>query len=221
MGATTHGGAGAGLGLRSRQHVKRLLDVCLAAVLLAGALPLLLIAAMAILLDSRGPVGFSQVRVGAEGRPFRLYKLRTMVLHNDDSEHTAYVAALIRGDAHVHDGMFKLVADLRVTRVGRLLRRYSVDELPQLWNVLRGDMSLVGPRPALPGEVALYDEPTRERLRGKPGLTGLAQVRGRCQLPFEEMVSLDIEYLRSSSLLLDLRILLMTPYVVLSCRGAA
>lgn len=204
-----------------QRRAKRILDVCLASLLLLATLPLLAAASVAIVLDSPGPAIFSQMRAGAGGRPFRLYKLRTMVHGNDASEHIAYVAALISGRADAHRGMFKLVEDRRVTRVGRWLRSCSIDELPQLVNVLRGEMSMVGPRPALPAEVALYDADTHERLRGRPGMTGLAQVSGRCQLSFDEMVRLDVEYLRTWNLALDLRILLRTPRAVLSRRGAA
>jgi lipopolysaccharide/colanic/teichoic acid biosynthesis glycosyltransferase len=178
-------------------------------------------AALAVRTDTRGPVLFAQERVGLGGRTFRILKLRTMVVDNDDSEHAAYVAALITGRAHTREGVYKLVGDSRITRVGRFLRRYSIDELPQLWNVLRGDMSLVGPRPALPREVALYDGHARRRLAVKPGLTGLWQVSGRCELSFVEMVDLDIAYGRDWSLLSDVRILLKTPAAALTGRGAA
>ena len=201
--------------------VKRALDLTAGVLALTLTLPVLLLAALAVKLDSPGPVLFTQTRVGASGRRFRIYKLRTMVVDNDDSEHRAYVASLIRGEAGTHGGMFKLVRDPRITRVGRVLRRLSIDELPQLWNVLRGDMSLVGPRPPLPNEVSLYDERAWQRLRVRPGLTGLAQISGRCQLSFDEQVTKDIEYWQRWSLLLELRILLKTPAAVFSKRGAA
>jgi lipopolysaccharide/colanic/teichoic acid biosynthesis glycosyltransferase len=200
---------------------KRVLDVLGSAVLLLVALPLLVVAAVAVKLDSRGPVLFAQERVGLGGRTFRIVKFRSMVVDNDDTEHAAYVARLITGQATAHDGVFKLVKDARVTRVGRFIRRYSIDELPQLWNVLRGNMSLVGPRPALPREVVLYDATARQRLRVKPGVTGIWQVSGRCELSFAEMVELDVAYGRNWALTTDLAILLKTPAAAFTGRGAA
>lgn len=200
---------------------KRLLDLCLAPVLLVLALPVLLVAVVAVRLDSKGPAIFRQVRLGAGGRQFRLYKLRTMFVDGDDAAHRAYTAALIAGSASRQDGMFKLVGDPRITRVGRFLRRLSIDEVPQLWNVIRGDMSLVGPRPPLPNEAALYDAWARQRLSAKPGITGLWQVSGRCRLSFDEMVTLDLRYLQEWSPLLELKIVLKSPVVVLLRRGAA
>ena len=201
--------------------LKRILDVLGAAVLLVLFLPVVAVTALLIKLDSPGPVLFRQERVGLAGRPFTLLKLRSMTTGNDDTEHAEYVASLIKGEATAHGGVFKLVGDARVTRVGRVIRRFSVDELPQLWNVLRGEMSLVGPRPALPREVALYDAKARERLSIKPGLTGLWQVSGRCELSFAEMVALDVAYGRTWSLGKDLLILAKTPLAAVSARGAA
>lgn len=200
---------------------KRSLDVVISLMTLVLVLPVLIIAAVAIKLDSPGPVLFRQERIGAHGRRFRIYKLRTMVVGNDDSLHKAYVAALIRGTAPKHDGMFKLVRDPRITRVGSVLRRLSIDEVPQLWNVVRGEMSLVGPRPPLPAEVDLYDDRALQRLAGKPGVTGLPQVSGRCELTFAEIVELDLEYLDRWSPWLELQILLRTPLAIVSKRGAA
>ena len=200
---------------------KRALDIVIATLALLIVLPALSLAAIAIKLDSRGPVLFTQWRSGVRGRRFRIYKLRTMAVDNDDTLHRAYVAALIRGEAGRQDGMFKLVSDPRVTRVGRVLRRLSIDEVPQLWNVLIGEMSLVGPRPPLPAEVELYDDRALQRLEAKPGITGLPQVRGRCELTFAESVDLDLEYLRSWSVWLELKILLLTPLAVVSKKGAA
>lgn len=203
------------------QCFKRALDVTVAGLALVLLAPLVLLVAVAIRLDSPGRAIFRQTRVGSGGKRFVLYKFRTMTLGNDDSRHQAYVAALIRGVAEPNDGMFKLVGDRRITRFGRILRRFSLDEVPQLWNVLRGDMSLVGPRPPLPGEVALYDARSRERLRIKPGITGLWQVSGRCLLTFERMVELDTEYWRSWTPWLDLQIIARTPWAMLTGRGAS
>jgi lipopolysaccharide/colanic/teichoic acid biosynthesis glycosyltransferase len=201
--------------------VKRALDLVGAAVLLLATAPVLVLTALAVKLESRGPVLFTQVRTGRDGTSFRILKFRSMVVGGDDSAHRAYVASLIAGEAGDEDGVFKLVSDPRVTRVGRFIRRYSLDELPQLWNVLRGDMSLVGPRPALPHEVELYDARARQRLAVKPGLTGLWQVSGRCELSFADMVALDVAYSQRWSLLQDLHILARTPLVALTGRGAA
>ncbi|MDQ3895752.1 MAG: sugar transferase [Actinomycetota bacterium] len=200
---------------------KRALDVVLAFAGLVAVLPVLLVAMVAVRFDSRGPAVFRQVRIGVDGRRFRLYKLRTMYQGNDDRAHRAYVARLIAGAGERCDGVYKLVDDPRITRVGRVLRKLSIDELPQLWNVLKGDMSLVGPRPPLPHETELYPARAWGRLRVKPGITGLWQVSGRCELSFEDMVSLDVRYWQRWSFLSDLRILLKTPGTVFSRRGAA
>ena len=200
--------------------VKRALDVTIAMVGLLLVLPVLLPAMVAVRLDSPGPVLFRQTRMGANGRRFRLYKLRTMHHGNDDRAHREYVAKLITGAGERCNDVYKLVHDPRITRLGRLLRSWSIDELPQLWNVLRGDMSLVGPRPPLPHETELYPARAWGRLRVKPGVTGLWQVSGRCELSFEDMVSLDVRYWQRWSILSDLRILLKTPRTVLSRKGA-
>ena len=208
------------LGPRQRAF-KRALDVAVALVLLVLALPVLVVAAIAIKLDSRGPVLFPHVRFGAGGRRFRCYKLRTMHETEEDEEHQRYVAAMIRGEAPTENGLFKRASNPRITPVGRLLRRLSVDELPQLWNVLKGDMSVVGPRPPVPVEAALYGAREWQRLRMKPGLTGLAQLRGRSALRFDLIVSADLEYASRWTPLLDLVILARTPVAVLTGRGAA
>ena len=201
--------------------LKRAVDVVVAGALLVLSLPVLALAAVAIMVEGRGGVFFSQTRVGRGGLPFRMYKLRTMLPANDGSEHKTYVAELIRGQGRPQGGMYKLIADDRRTRVGRVLRSFSIDELPQLWNVLRGDMSVVGPRPPLPAEVALYDEAAWARMAVNPGLTGLWQVSGRSRLAFQEMVELDVRYWQEWSPLLDLRILLRTPKAVLWGRETA
>jgi lipopolysaccharide/colanic/teichoic acid biosynthesis glycosyltransferase len=149
-----------------------------------------------------------------------MLKLRTMTVGNDDREHREYVAALIKGEGSTHGGSFKLMGDRRITRVGRFLRRYSLDELPQLLNVVRGDMSLVGPRPPVTAEVDHYDVTHWMRLRVKPGMTGAWQVAGRCELTYDEMVRLDVDYWRSWSVRTELRILVRTLPAVLSGRGA-
>jgi lipopolysaccharide/colanic/teichoic acid biosynthesis glycosyltransferase len=174
--------------------------------------PLLLLVALAIRIESRGPVFFVQTRVGKDGRTFGMVKFRSMVV---DAE------ARLAGLAGDRSGLcFKAKDDPRITRVGRLLRRSSMDELPQLWNVLRGEMSLVGPRPALPAEVAEYPPMARQRLAALPGITGLWQVSGRADVSFDDMIALDVDYVRNPGLLRDLSILARTLRVVLSGRGA-
>jgi lipopolysaccharide/colanic/teichoic acid biosynthesis glycosyltransferase len=199
---------------------KRVFDIVVAPLAFVLVLPILLICALAVWFDSDGPVLFVQTRIGAGGRPFRLFKLRTMTHGNDDSAHRAYVADLIAGRADAERGLYKLVDDPRVTTVGRVLRKLSLDELPQLWNVLRGEMSLIGPRPPLPSEATLYDDHAWERLYVKPGVTGLWQVSGRSTLSFDEMVQLDVEYWQDWSPGRDVAILLRSLPVVISARGA-
>lgn len=199
----------------SRRVVKTLLDRVAAAGALLVLLPLLAAVAVAVRLDSAGPVLYRQSRVGKDGRPFLIYKFRSMV----DGAH----ALRSHGqDENLNsDGLlFKARNDARVTRVGRLLRRYSLDELPQLLNVVCGSMSLVGPRPPLPDEVALYDSSVQRRLLVLPGLTGLWQVSGRSDLTWEESVRLDLRYVENWSLSLDLMILWKTVATVVRARGA-
>jgi lipopolysaccharide/colanic/teichoic acid biosynthesis glycosyltransferase len=201
---------------------KRSLDILGSAALLAGLSPLmLLIAGLIKLKSSAGPVLFKQVRVGQHGRPFEMLKFRTMHVNNDDRIHQAFVADLIKA-ATPANGVFKIVDDPRVTRIGQILRKTSLDELPQFWNVLRGEMSLVGPRPPLPYEVKQYKSWHRRRiLDAKPGITGLWQVTGRSRTTFDEMVRLDLRYAKTRSLWTDIKILLATPGAVISGKGAA
>lgn len=195
--------------------VKRAVDVGLALLLGIVCLPLAALLALLIKLTSHGPVLFRQVRCGLSGRPFTFYKLRTMT--EDAEERLSEVAHL-----NEHQGpVFKSSHDPRVTRFGRLLRRFSLDEIPQLWNVLKGEMSLVGPRPPLPDEVARYEKWQRRRLSMKPGLTGLWQVSGRSDLPsFDQWMELDLAYIDNWSLTLDAKILLRTIPTVLGGKGA-
>jgi lipopolysaccharide/colanic/teichoic acid biosynthesis glycosyltransferase len=177
--------------------------------------PVLVAIAVAVKLDSAGPILFRQVRVGQGGREFTMLKFRTMVA---DAE--ARRADLLAHNQNADGLLFKIADDPRITRVGRLLRRFSLDELPQLFNVLGGRMSLVGPRPPLPAEVALYDDSVRRRLLVKPGLTGLWQVSGRSDLTWDESVRLDLRYVENWSLLLDVMILWKTGFAVVRARGA-
>lgn len=179
---------------------KRALDVAGASVGLVVSAPFLAAAAVAIKLDDGGPILYRQGRVGKDARDFELLKLRTMVV---GAERQGAGWAVDQGDP-------------RITRVGGLLRRLSVDELPQLWNVLRGEMSLVGPRPTLAYQVKSYTERQRRRLDVKPGITGWAQVQGRARLPWTERIELDVWYVENWSLLLDLRILARTPLALFS-----
>ncbi len=207
--------------VRWQQRSKRAIDMLVAPISLVLYAPVAAVAAIAIRLDTPGPIIFRQTRVGADGEPFVMLKLRTMTIGGDDSHHREYVASMLNGHSEQVGGLYKLTDDVRITRVGRILRSLSIDEIPQLLNILRGDMTLVGPRPALPSEVELYDEHQLRRLAGRPGITGLWQVSGRCELGYREMIDLDVEYLDNWSLWLDLKILARTPLAVLSRRGAA
>jgi len=205
--------------------LRRCADVVFALVLILLLSPVLIGVTLAVRFDSRGPAFFRQRRVGYREREFTLYKFRSMRVDADPRGHQEYVTALIKGkDANPGGGrenLYKLAVDNRITSVGRWIRRWSLDELPQLFNVVKGDMTLVGPRPAIPYEVSEYPAWYRERFSVKPGLTGYWQVSGRNERTYEEMVRLDIEYAERRSLGLDLQILLKTPLVVLSRKGAA
>jgi lipopolysaccharide/colanic/teichoic acid biosynthesis glycosyltransferase len=198
---------------RPNRAVKHVFDRAGAALALVFLGPAILLLALAVRSTSRGPAFYLQPRIGLHGRPFRMVKLRTMEVGADDARADLAVAL-------GHPGLFKMVDDPRVTRLGRLLRRWSLDELPQLWNVLGGDMSFVGPRPLPPDEVAADDPEVTRRLLVRPGITGLWQVSGRSDLPWEECVRLDNHYVDNWSLVLDLQILLRTTAVVLRREGA-
>ncbi len=200
---------------------KRTIDLLLALVLLVLIAPVWVLIAIAIRLDSRGPILFRQTRAGRDGQPFTCFKFRTMRSDARDDLHRRFVTELIRAGGGPADGaIFKIARDPRVTRVGHILRKTSLDEVPQLVNVLRGEMSIVGPRPALPYEVEQYEPWHRGRLAGKPGITGIWQVYGRSRVPFDEMVRMDIAYLQRPSLLQDLRLMLLTVPAVLFGDGA-
>ena len=208
---------------------KRLFDIAVSVVALVLLSPVMLTIAVAVKLSSRGPVLFTQERIGRDGVPFRFYKFRSMAADADASPHAAYVKELINGNGVAHlsgDGedaeeVFKLVSDPRITRVGRFLRKYSLDELPQFWNVLRGDMSMVGPRPPLPYEVSEYKPWHRERLLPTPGVSGLWQVQGRSRVSFDEMVFQDIMYACAHEILIDVGICLRTVPAAIIGRGGA
>ncbi|MGZ8647891.1 MAG: sugar transferase [Solirubrobacteraceae bacterium] len=194
----------------------RTLDLIVAAALVLVLAPLIVVIALLVKLDSPGPVLFRQHRLGRAREPFRVAKFRTMRHGADHDVHRDYMLALIASGTPAP----KLAGDARVTRFGRFLRRTSLDELPQLWNVLRGDMSLVGPRPPIPYEVEHYPPHWFTRFAVKPGLTGLWQVSGRSEVSLEQMIELDAEYVHRRSLLLNLWILLRTVPAVLTARGA-
>ena len=206
-------------------RVKRALDVVGSLVLLVLLSPFLAVIALAVATTSPGGVLFRQVRIGHGMKPFTMLKFRTMYAGADVEVHKAFVHRFISSSgaplAGARPGTFKLADDPRITSVGRLLRKTSLDELPQLWNALRGDMSLVGPRPALPYEVEQYQPWHRRRFFGaKPGITGLWQVTGRSRTTFNDMVRLDLRYARARSFLTDVKILLATPAAVVSGKGA-
>lgn len=212
---------------RSLLRIKHVMDTVFSALVLIFFSPLFLIIALAIKASSKGPVLFRQQRVGQYGRSFTFLKFRSMRINNDQRVHEEYVTKLIGGEAPQHqsngssNGVYKLANDTRVTRIGKLLRRTSLDELPQLVNVLKGDMSLVGPRPAIPYELAAYQTWHRRRvLEVKPGITGLWQVTGRSRVKFDEMVRLDLRYATSWSPWLDIQILMRTPGAMIGGSGA-
>ncbi len=218
--------------------LKRVIDFMIAIMLLAVALPVMLLIAIAIFIYSPGPIFFKQERVGAKRQRygqyaywkkvhFTCYKFRTMKLNADSTSHREYVKALIENDHEKMQtlqggttGIRKLVDDPRVIRPGKFLRKLSLDELPQFWNVVLGDMSLVGPRPAIPYEVDMYKPWHLKRLEAQPGITGLQQVTARCTVDFDQQVQFDIEYIEKQSLWLDVQILLKTPLAVISSKGA-
>lgn len=203
----------------STRRLKRCIDVCIASVCLVILSPIVLLTAVAILASSRGPVLFRQQRVGMHQQEFVMLKFRTMRAGASDAAHRVYVETLLRGEAAAVDGLYKLGQDLRITRVGAILRKLSIDELPQLINVLRGDMSLVGPRPALPWEAELFPEWSRSRFLVPPGITGLWQVSGRNRLTMLDGLVLDVDYVKQHTIRLDAWILLRTVPALL--RGGA
>lgn len=209
------------------RRVKRAIDIAGSITALALCFPFLVIIALAIKLSSKGPVLFKQERVGRHGSRFTFLKFRTMVCENDASIHREYVKRFISGqvnppgDGPSQNAVYKIQDDPRVTRIGRFLRKSSLDELPQLINVLKGEMSLVGPRPPIPYELEAYQIWHRRRLlEAQPGITGLWQVNGRSRTKFDDMVRLDLQYARSWSLWLDIKILWQTPRAVLFGAGA-
>lgn len=194
---------------------KRTLDIVIATIILGVTLPLLILVAIAIKCTDGGPVFFTQTRVGKHGRQFKCFKFRSMIPNAD-----ALKESLLLLNKHEDPRTFKLNRDPRITWIGRIIRKASIDEVPQLLNVLRGEMSLVGPRPPVPGEVTHYTNHDWRRLEVRPGLTCIWQVSGRGDLPFSEQVRLDVKYVENRSFLLDLKLLLLTIPAVITGRGA-
>ena len=206
-------------------RAKRILDIVFTLLILLPLCIVFVIVAVAIWMDSKGPVVYRQKRVGLRGAEFNMYKFRSMYVNSDDSVHRDAIVKYMNGQ-EMNVGttaalkfQFKLSDDPRITRVGRFIRKTSIDELPQFFNVLRGEMTLVGPRPPLPYEVALYTPRDRLRLSGKPGLTGTWQVYGRSRVTFQNMVEMDIEYLQHQSLWKDLKLIALTVPVMIRGRG--
>lgn len=218
--------------------MKEFIEGLMSTLILILLSPLMLILAIIIKLDSPGPIFFMQTRVGSQRRQtkdglrwerkdFTFYKFRTMVHNADISIHKAYVQALIENNETRMDeiqqektSVRKLINDPRITRVGKYLRKFSLDELPQFFNVLRGDMSIVGPRPAIPYEVDVYKPWQLGRLQAKPGMTGLQQVKARCITSFDDQVKYDLDYIQKQSLILDSKIIIQTPLVIIKTKGA-
>jgi exopolysaccharide biosynthesis polyprenyl glycosylphosphotransferase len=210
-----------------RRVVKKAFDILAAALGVVILSPLFLLIALLIKMESRGPVIYKQARIGENGRLFTMFKFRSMRLNADTGLHQAYMTRLIRENLspeqlakETGQKSLKMERDPRITRVGWFIRKTSLDELPQLFNVIRGEMSLVGPRPPLPYEVELYQGWHRRRFEAPPGITGLWQVEGRNRVSFDEMVRMDIEYIEHQSFWMDLSLILRTPFALLSARGA-
>ncbi|MEM9158279.1 MAG: sugar transferase [Verrucomicrobiota bacterium] len=195
--------------------LKRLVDIIISACALLALSPVYALTALLIILEDQGPIFFKQERVGYRGRSFYMWKFRSMVTNADQIKDQ-----LLSENQHGNSVTFKMKRDPRITRIGRFIRKYSVDELPQFWNVFVGEMSIVGPRPPVPREVAQYTVDDRKRLLAKPGLTCFWQVGGRADINFHGQVRLDVEYIRSTSVWLDIKLLFMTVPAVLLGKGA-
>ena len=201
--------------VRTTYLVKRLFDIVVSAIVLLVLSPLFVVFAIAIHRDSPGPVFFRQTRVGRWGKLFSMWKFRSMYIDAEARKNELALSNEMDGGV-----LFKMKEDPRITKVGKFIRKASIDELPQLWNVFKGDMSLVGPRPALPSEVNQYSLAERRRLEVIPGITCIWQVSGRSDIPFDKQVGLDVDYIESQSLWVDIKLLLLTIPAVLLGRGA-
>jgi lipopolysaccharide/colanic/teichoic acid biosynthesis glycosyltransferase len=205
------------------QKSKRVIETLLSIVLLILLAPLLLVITLAIRWDSPGPALFRQIRVGKDGKSFTFYKFRSMHNDIDRTAHQAFLAAFVNGHVNENGGhpkTYKPLQPSQLTRVGRLLRKTSLDELPQLLNIIKGEMSFIGPRPNILAEVEAYKDWHMRRLHVLPGITGLAQINGRSSIPFDQIVQYDIEYVENESLMLDLKILLYTLPTIAKGNGA-
>ncbi|GHO43075.1 sugar transferase [Ktedonospora formicarum] len=204
-------------------RIKRLLDIAFTLLIAPGVLFVCLLVAICIKLDSPGPIFFRQKRIGQNGVAFDMLKFRSMYVNSNQQLHAEKIKQYMQGQKLSEEGgegmAYKIHNDPRITRVGRFIRKTSLDELPQFWNVLRGDMTLVGPRPPVPYEVEIYGEREWLRLTGKPGLTGTWQVYGRSRVTFQEMIEMDISYLRAQSLWQDLKLIFLTIPVMILARG--
>ncbi|HEX4207426.1 MAG TPA: sugar transferase [Ktedonobacteraceae bacterium] len=206
-------------------RIKRIIDIAFTLLVAPIVLLVGILIALCIKLDSHGPVFFHQRRIGQDGSAFEMLKFRSMYMNSEQSAHKEIIARYMQGEklnVDTSDSMtYKVINDPRITRIGRFIRKTSLDELPQFWNVLRGEMTLVGPRPPLPYEVDLYGPYEQLRLIGKPGLTGPWQVYGRSRVTFQNMVEMDIEYLENQSLWQDLKLIILTVPVMIFARGGA
>jgi len=194
--------------------IKRAMDIVIALVVLLVFTPIFILVGLLIRLESPGSILFTQTRIGLAGKPFKFWKFRSMRF---DAEQ---LRKQLEGESMSDGVRFKIKKDPRITRIGAVIRKFSIDELPQLWNVLMGDMSLVGPRPALPSEVASYTFFDKQRLAVMPGITCIWQVSGRSDIPFKEQVQLDVQYIHSQSFIQDIKLLLLTVPAVLTGKGA-
>lgn len=201
--------------IRSTYFIKRLIDITASIAIIILTCPIFIITAILIKIDSPGPIIFSQIRVGRWGREFKFYKFRSMVINAEEVKEK-----LLHKNESKAGVIFKMKDDPRITKMGKIIRKYSIDEMPQIWNVLKGDMSLVGPRPPLPQEVEQYTNEDRVRLDVIPGITCIWQVSGRSDIDFKGQVKLDEEYIRNQSFFNDIKIILKTIPVVLLGKGA-
>ncbi len=209
--------------LSSYRFPKRALDILISAVLLILFSPVMLLISIGILISSPGPIFYRQTRIGKNGKPFRMLKFRSMQVTNNPDLHREYVQKLIRentGPATLGQTSLKIIGDPRITGLGKYLRKSSLDELPQFFNVLKGEMSIVGARPPLPYEYEVYSDWHKQRLQLAPGITGLWQVMAHNTVAFEDMVKMDLEYIRTMNLWLDLKIMLLTPVEMIRGRGS-
>ena len=206
-------------------RAKRILDIAFTLLITPFILVVGVVIAICIKLDSKGPIFFRQKRVGQDGATFEMLKFRSMYVNSDERAHREKIIKYMNGEKLNHDGKsdmsYKDVRDPRITRIGRFIRKTSLDEIPQFWNVLCGQMSLVGPRPPLPYEAEMYSPHEWLRMAGKPGLTGFWQVYGRSRVTFHDMVEMDIEYLEEQSLWQDIKLIVLTVPVMVFARGGA